>query len=145
MEEVESVANVPDYYNCTFEVEMKSGGLPCIDRWQEQFKAVVGEGFLFRGVEITVDGRLARDGDQLILHVPGLSASLRLAPLKHKLQWNFRKRAARQPEPAESEAYQQLRSRLPRGRKAFVQVIGPLLIEETGPIIEVREFYYLQR
>jgi hypothetical protein len=142
---VESVTSVPDGYNCTFDVEMERAELPRIHRWNEQFKAVVGEVFVFRGIEITVNGRLAWDGEQLMLHVPGLVAPIGLAPLKHKLQWNFRKQAPRQPEPAEQVAFQQLTTHAPKEDQPFVQITGPLLLEGTVPAVEVREYFLLKR
>lgn len=145
LEGVESVTTVPDSYNCTFEVEMKTAGLPHSDRWKDQFKAVVGEVFVFRGVEITVDGKLSRQGDQLVLHVPGLETPIRVTTLEHKLQWNFRKQAFRQPEPAESTACQQLTAEASKNDAMFVQIVGPFRFEKDIPVIEVREYFRLKR
>jgi len=140
MEGVEAVTSVPDSYNCTFELQRNQPGLPPNEKWKGQFRAVVGDVFVFRGVEITVDGQLTRQGDNWILQVPGEKTPIRVAPLQHKLQWNFRKRISRQPEPDESLAYQELCQHA--STEAIpVQIIGPFRWADQVPVIEVREYY----
>ncbi|OAI57715.1 hypothetical protein AYO47_01605 [Planctomyces sp. SCGC AG-212-M04] len=141
MEGVEAVTSVPDSYNCTFELQRNQPGLPPNEKWKEQFRAVGGDVFVFRGVEITVDGQLRRQGDDWILQVPGEPVPLRVALLEHKLQWNFRKRTSRQPEPDERAAYQEL-CQLASKEAICVQITGPFRWADQVPVIEVREYYF---
>ena len=105
MEGVKSVDKSPDAYNCTGAIRLQREALPDPDKWATQFKSVVDQAYLFRGVEVTVAGSLEKTDDGFVVRVPGIAAPLRLAPLEHKLQWNFKKGAARQPEPDEKDAH----------------------------------------
>jgi hypothetical protein len=146
LEGVQLVADVPDKYNATFEVRLSEAKLPDVERWQLQFKAVVGNAFGFRGVEIAVTGRVINQSGVLLLQAPGLERPIALAPLKNKLQWNFRKGAARQPEPEEAQAYQDLVNESGKASTGTfkVEAIGPLHKTKQGLVIQVRE-YYLSR
>jgi hypothetical protein len=141
---VKSVAATPDAYNCTARVVLKqAGALPDVDRWAGQFKSMVGNVYAFRGVEITAEGTVEVDGDTLALRVPGLAQPLPLAPLRDKLQWNFKKSSARQPEPDERDAHAQLAARKKAARVGPLraQVTGPLKKSGSGYALEVREFF----
>ena len=59
---------------------MKDGAFPDLPAWSRQFRAIVGEAYLIRGVEVAVDGVLVTDRDHLALRVPGLAMPLRLVP-----------------------------------------------------------------
>jgi len=48
----------------------------------------------------------------LVLQVQGRKQLVTLRPLRHKLQWNLKKRSARQPEPDEREAYRHLSAKI---------------------------------
>jgi galactose oxidase len=140
---VESVAEAPDSYNCTGVVRLKHGRLPDIDKWPKQFAAVVGEVFIFRGVEVTARGTVEGKGDKLLLRVPGVKEPIPLAPLRNKLQWNFRKGAARQPEPDERRAWKGLAAgkRKAKAGTFQVEVTGPLRRSGKKLVLEVREYF----
>ncbi len=135
------VSSQPDRYNCTFEAVTKDGRLPDVARWKEQMAAVVGEAFIFRGVEISVSGSVAVRGEQLDVSVESVEQPIRLSPFENKLQWNFRKSAPRQPEPAERDAYEQLKQAAIAAPSARFEIIGPIHTEGDVPILEVREFF----
>jgi galactose oxidase len=142
LEGVASVAQDPDTVNCTAQVRLKHNGLPDLDRWPEQFKSVVGKAYLFRGVEVTLEGLVERKDGHLVVTAAGAGHPVTLAPLRHKLQWNFKKGSRRQPELDESKAYTRLAARK-KGAKASplrVEVTGPLTKDATGFVLEVREF-----
>jgi len=143
LEGVESVAAAPDAYNCTAHVHLKGKGLPDLDKWPEQFKAAVGDAYVFRGVEVTAKGSVSEKDGNLVLDVPGLGRPFSLAPLEHKLQWNFRKGSARQPEEDEKNAYRQLaaKSKDAKSGGLRVEVTGPLRATGKGLTLEVREFF----
>jgi galactose oxidase len=139
---VESVAATPDAYNCTASLRLKPGALPDPEKWAAEFKTMVDKAYVFRGVELTVEGTVEKAGDELIMRVPGIAAPIELTPLRHKLQWNFKKRAARQPEPDERDAMAQLVLESKDARKSTfnVQVTGPFTHTDQGYSLEVREF-----
>ncbi len=139
---VESVATTPDAYNCTASLRLKPEAVPDPERWAARFKAIVDKAYVFRGVEVTVEGTVERAGDGLIMRVPGIAAPFELTPLRHKLQWNFKKGAARQPEPDERDAMAQLViGTKDAGNSPFkVQVTGPFSHTDHGYSLEVREF-----
>jgi galactose oxidase len=146
LEGVESVAAVPDAYNCTASIRLKGKGLPDPKKWADQFVAAVDKSHVFRGVEVTVEGTLEKAQDGLAVRIPGMDAPLRLAHLQHKLQWNFKKSAARQPEPDEKDAYEALATaKDAKGGAGKVNVTGPLRKEGNGYVVEVREFTRLDR
>jgi len=136
---VESVAETPDSYNCTGTVCLKHAGLPDIDKWPKEFADVVGKVFVFRGVEVTVKGVVEGEGDAMALRVPGVKEPIPLGPLRDKLQWNFRKRAARQPEDDERDAWKHLAAA--RKKDDTVVVTGPLRKTDKGFALQVREFF----
>ena len=141
---VKSVAESPDAYNCTARMYLKESGLPDVARWTEQFKARVGGLYMFRGVEVTVEGTLEKQGDRLLVRVPGTADPIQLETLSHKLQWNFKKAAARQPEPDEKEAYRQLAEQNEKAKGSaalMVLVTGPLGKGPNGFSLQVREFF----
>jgi len=139
---VQSVSTMPDAYNCTASLRLKPQTLPDPDRWEATFKSVVDKAYVFRGVELTVEGTVEKAGDGLALRVPGIPQPIALAPLSHKLQWNFKKAAARQPEPDERDAMAHLALKAKdAGDAPFrVQVTGPFKHTDHGYALEVREF-----
>jgi galactose oxidase len=145
LEGVASVTTVPDNYNCTATVRLKHKGLPDPGRWVSQFKSIVGESYGFRGIELTVVGSIVRKDNHLVLQAPGVVQPITLAPLRHKLQWNFRKAAARQPEPDEQAGYDQLDAKFKEAKTGTlrVQISGPFQKTANGVSLEVREFFLL--
>jgi hypothetical protein len=138
---VVSVAAVPDAYNSTAAVRLKGDGLPDVDGWAKQFKEHVGNVYVFRGVELTADATVRDKDGVLLLEVPGAGQELPLAKLEHKLQWNFKKGARRQPEPDEAAAYEQLAAKVRAAKAGLrIQVTGPLWKTAKGYVLEVREF-----
>src|SRR5262249_46327806 len=142
---VESVGKAPDAYNCTAHLYLQAKGLPDVERWPQQFESVVGKTYVFRGVEAALKGSVEDQAGKLLLRVPGLQQSVTLAPLHHKLQWNFKKGSARQPEPDERDAYDQLAAKKTSAKEsAFgVEVTGPLRRSGKGFIVEVREVFLI--
>ncbi len=83
---VSTVADTPDSYNCTAQVWIDHSRLPDVKKWQEHFRSLVGDRIAFRGIEVTVEGALAKEGETLVLKSEGLQQPLPLATLQHKLQ-----------------------------------------------------------
>ena len=136
IEGVKSVAITPDSFNCTATIRIKGDGLPDPDTWASQFKSRVDH----------VQGTLQGEGENLTLRVPGVDQPIRLMPLTNKLQWNFKKSAARQAEPDERDALKQLANRRNEDKEATyqVQATGPLKKDDKGYVVEVREFFTMK-
>jgi len=140
---VKEVDRAANGYNCTARIQLKEAGLPDLQKWAEQFKAVVDQSYTFRGVEITAVGTVTSTDAGLVITIPGVKDPIPLASLQHKLQWNAMKKAARQPEPDERDAYDKLAVQLKaaKGGELKVKVTGPLLKLDQGITLEVREFF----
>ena len=140
---VKSTATSPDTYNCTVSVFLKEPKLPEVDAWTAELRAAVGGIYTFRGVEVTADGTVEERQEGLVLVIPGITTPLPLATLQHKLQWNFRARSAREPEPHEARAFADLRAKLAdaNGATLHVQVTGPLHGIAESSTLEVREWF----
>src|SRR6185295_18779271 len=128
---VESVGKSPDAYNSTAHVYLKDrDALPDVEKWRQDFKSVANDAYGFRGVEVTIEARVISQDETLSLRLPNQKSELRLAPLKHKLQWNFKKGRARQPEPDETTAYDSLQAAARKAPKGEL----PVLI--TGSLVQ---------
>jgi len=143
---VKSVVDAPDTYNCTAQVMLQQPDFPDVLHWSEQFRDAVGQIYVFRGVEVTVDGTVVQKNGELELHLPNDAPPIALAPLEHKVQWNFKKGRARQAEPDEAAAYDQLALRyaIASGEPITVQVTGPFEHLNRGNVLEVREFFVVE-
>jgi hypothetical protein len=101
----------------------------------------LGAGAWLRGVEVTVDGEVAKDGQQFVLRIKGAKTMLRLKPLTKLVQRN------QQPTGAEKTAYQKLTGKW-KGQPLRARVVGPLVNHGMGQdaarnqslALEVRKF-----
>ena len=143
LEGIKSVEKSANGYTCTARVYLKDNGFPDPDKWASQFKEKVDQAYIFRGVEVTVVGTVEGIDNALVLRVPGVDKPIMLLPLAHKLQWNSKKGAARQPEPGEQNAYKQFLA-IQKGsteKELKVELTGPLRRSEKDLVLEVREFF----
>jgi hypothetical protein len=143
LEGIKSVDKSANGYTCTARVHLKETGLPDPNKWASQFKSKVDQAYVFRGIEVTVVGSVANVDNRLVLQVRGVDKPITLRPLEHKLQWNSKKGTARQPEPDERDAHQQLSSKTKDAKEGRlnVTVTGPLMKSDQGYTLEVREFF----
>jgi galactose oxidase len=142
---VTSPPHSPDAYNCTAEVHFSGPGLPDVDQWEAEFKKSVGDVYGFRGVEVTVTGFLSIEDGKLLLRSADVEQPIVLAPLQHKLQYNFRKKKDREAEAEEQAAYSELLKSVTATptQKVAVEIVGILHRVDSKPTIEVREAYLL--
>ncbi|WP_165068177.1 hypothetical protein [Paludisphaera rhizosphaerae] len=140
---VKAVDKAGNGYTCTARVYLEDNAFPDPEAWASKFKECVGQAYIFRGVELTADGAVSSTDGGLTLHIPGVDRPIALRRFEHKLQWNSKKHAPRQPEPDELNAYEQLASMVknPNGEGLKVQVTGPLTKSDTGYTLEVREYF----
>ena len=140
---VKAVDKAGNGYTNTARVYLKEQAFPDPEGWASKFKGFVGQTYIFRGVELTADGLVSGDDKGLTLQIPGVDRPIALRRFEHKLQWNSKKHAPRQPEPDELSAYEQLASKVKNanGERLKMQVTGPLTKSDTGYTLEVREFF----
>ncbi len=133
------VAAVTPYANATdstAEVFLGDAGLPDLDAWPDQLARSANGSYAFRGVEITVDGTVERQGDELVL-VGAHRPPIHLRPLEpgRELAWDLTTRRPRVASTAERAAYGQLPDRV----GADVQVTGPATKSGADWSLAVRE------
>lgn len=132
---------IPDGEASTATVFLTDGGLPSLDHWRAQFRSIVNQSYVLRGIEVTLTGAVELRGDQLFLHADDERRSVRLAPLDpaDKVQWD---RAARTPQPVspeEAAAYARLVTEAAQTDAGPVTVTGPLRQTGADFTLEVRE------
>lgn len=140
---VELVDPIPDGERSTATVFLVDDRLPAVDRWQQEFHAIVNDSYQLRGVEVTVSAPVVRRNGRLFLVGDAERPDVLLAPLEaaHKVEWD---RAARTPAlagPEEAVAYDRLADEVAvAGGQVTATVTGPLTTSDTGSRIEVRQF-----
>ncbi len=125
-----------DAADSTAEVFLGDEGLPDLDAWPTQLARSANGSYAFRGVEITVDGRLERHGDDVVL-VGAHHPPIRLEPLTpgHELAWDLTARRRRAATAEERAAYARLADRV----GDTVRVTGPATKSGADWSIAVRE------
>jgi hypothetical protein len=119
---------------------MKDGRLPDLKGWSRAFRAAVGEAFVFRGCEATVEGWLVEVAGQPALCTGGGTTVLRLAALERKVQWDVAARREQAATAAERGAHARLAATWD-GRPRRVRLVGPLSQADDGRFtLHVREF-----
>lgn len=96
-----------DAEDSTAEVFLGDRGLPDLDDWPGQLARSANGSYAFRGAEVTVDGTVEQQGDDLVL-VAADRPSIRLRPLEQVLAWDLAARRARTATDAERAAYGRL-------------------------------------
>jgi hypothetical protein len=139
---VAAVQPIPNAEDSTADVYLGGPGLPNIDLWPEQFARTANGSYDFRGVEVTLTGRVQEVGGALQLVEAGSGAVLSLRPLVSgaKIQWDHK---AQRPKPAardELRAYARLLALTRDSGAHEVRVIGPLLRSGGELVVYVRKF-----
>lgn len=139
---MKSVSERPDPRAWTCQIQTKDGRLlsqEALSRCVQE----VGEPFSVRGVEVRVQGRLVEEEGRLLLRLSKTGETLRLAPLRRKVQWDPATKRDHPPTESERRAFQTLSARWKVRRSPDVQIVGPLR-EENGELLtlEVRQFQW---
>jgi galactose oxidase len=145
LEGVAFVSPVPDTDDSTAEVFLDEERLPAIDRWAEQFRAIVNGTYEMRGAEVTLRGVMQQEDGTLLLASRGQRPSVRLKRLEaaEKIQWNHMNRERKPLEPSEAGAYDTLAAAIPSmAAGQEVTVTGPLKRGENGYEVHVRTFSF---
>jgi hypothetical protein len=140
LEGVQYVDPIPDGDRSTAIVYLDDDGLPQLDRWDDQFRQMVHQAYVLRGVEVTLTGTVeVRDG-VFVLAGEGRRPPVELAPLAPggKLQWDPAAGGPQVAEPGETAAYNTL-ARSPGAAGARpLTVTGPLQQTAAGYRLQVR-------
>jgi galactose oxidase len=141
LEGVAVVNPIADADDSTAEVIMSGGGLPPLQRWVDQFRAIVNERYAWRGVEVTLTGVVEeRNGTLLLRHG---DEPVVLAPLGRsaKLQWDNVTRDIKPVDMDEASAYDRLGATLSGEHdQRAVAVTGPLHQSDSEYRLAVRRF-----
>ncbi len=124
---------------------MAEGRIPDLAAWRRVFREILGQAFTIRGVEASIEGRLAEWAGRLELTVEGSEEILGLASLTEKVQWDPRRRRPQKATREERGALARL-SAEGKGRPGRIRITGPLREVEGGgpPLVEVREFAWVR-
>ena len=138
LEGVQYVDPIPDGDSSTATLYLEDDRLPALDHWDDQFRRMVRQSYVLRGVEVTVKGTIqARDGG-LVLADEGHRPPVELAPLDPggKVQWDPATGGPQAAEPGEMAAYDTL------ARSSETAGGRPLTV--TGPLHQTGAEYRLQ-
>jgi galactose oxidase len=143
LEGIDLVNRDADAEDSTAEVFLAQEGLPPLNRWVEQFRAIVNGRYEWRGVEITLNGVVEERDGSLLLASSQDRPAIRLAPLTaaKKIQFDNTARALKPLNNSEARAYEQLDTavkNMPDGRQ--FTVTGPLEETPSGYLLYVRQF-----
>jgi len=118
-------------------------GLPDIENWPTQFARSTNGSYGWRGVEVTIDGLVERDGDRLIMPGDANRERVILAALRPEAKVQlYLENGVRRPLPEqERAAYGNLAARLQNAPGPMsAKVTGPLQKTDAGFVLQVREF-----
>ncbi|NMO90303.1 galactose oxidase-like domain-containing protein [Actinomycetospora sp. TBRC 11914] len=135
---VRPIANSAD---STATVYLRRDGLPDVTRWPAQLAASANASYHYRGVEVSLTGRVDADRGALRLTVPATGIVVTLAPLEpgDELAWDLETRRPRPATEDERQAFDRLRTRSAGATPAGpVRVTGPLHVSADGPTVLVR-------
>jgi hypothetical protein len=139
---VGSVSERVDHIRNTCEVRWKNPGMINATKFADDI-VKMGVGTRLRGLELTADGTLERDGDTLRLRLDGQRESLRLLPLREKIQMEVPKKRREPISEAERDAFKNLLAQL-NAAPQRIRITGPLVSSPGIPAaIEVRAFELL--
>jgi len=146
LEGVRYVDPIPDGDTSTATVYLEDGRLPALSHWNDQFRRMVRETYVLRGIEVTLEGTLEERDGVLVLAGEDGRPPVELTPLGpgQKIQWDRAAAAPEALEPAEATAYGTL-TRSGRGADAQqLAVTGPLSQTEAGYRLQVRLVEFLR-
>ena len=138
LEGVQYVDPIPDGYTSTATVYLQDDRLPALDHWDDQFRRMVRQSYVLRGVEVTVKGTIQAQDGGLVLADEGYRPPVELAPLDPggKIQWDPATGGPQAAEPGEMAAYDTLAH--------SSEAVGGRPLTVTGPLHQTGAEYRLQ-
>lgn len=134
---------IADAAESTAEVVLSQPGLPPLNRWVDQFRDIVSERYVWRGVEMTLNGVAEKRDGSLVLALSKRGPVIPLAPLTAagKIQFDNDTRTLKPLSASEARAYEQLDG-VVKGKRDGQQVTVTGRLDETpsGYVLHVRQF-----
>lgn len=139
LEGVESVSERANHKTQTCEIRTRGGKFLAHDVVLQHILSL-RVGARLRGIEANVDGWVEKRGDDLVFRVSGTNEILRLAPLTHVVQYDFKNKCPQAPTAEEIQAYQRLLAEWKSTPR--VLITGPVVKSGDSPlpVLEVRHF-----
>ena len=136
---VRPIANSTD---STATVYLSHHGLPDVERWPRQLADSANASYHYRGVEVSLSGRIDVVGDTVRLTVADAGVEVSLAPLEPDsvLAWDLQDRRPRPATIDELQVFERLRMRLAGPSLDSVRITGPLRVSHGLPTVLVRTF-----
>ncbi|HUK69374.1 MAG TPA: galactose oxidase-like domain-containing protein [Streptosporangiaceae bacterium] len=140
LEGVQYVDPIPDGDSSTATVYLEDDRLPALDHWHDQFRRMVRQTYVLRGVEVTLKGIIEALDGVLMLADEGRRPPVELAPLEPggKVQWDSAAGRPRAAEPGETAAYDTLTGSSGAADARRLMVTGPLHQTSAGYRLQVR-------
>jgi galactose oxidase len=143
LDAVDVVNPVANASESTAEVWLKDNGLPPLNQWIDQFRAIVNGRYGWRGVEVTLRGAIEKREESLFLAALGPRPAVKLGPLHavDRIQWDYVERVSQPVHTDEQDAYRRLEDIVVTSPTSLeVTVTGPLIQTESEYELEVRRF-----
>ena len=148
LSDVQAVQPVSNQEDSLASVYLRQDILPDIDVWRSEFAKVIHGGYIMRGIEITVSGKLIKRQsgaqEQITMASTSTRPQLVLAPFQpaSQLKWDMAAKATRPITNTEAEAYHRLSATLTeQSTGVMMQVTGTLQKHGAGDFsLDVREF-----
>ena len=137
------VRPVPNAEDSVAFLYLKDYGLPDLEQWPEQFARAANGSYLFRGVEVTIDGNVQEQDGEVLLEGNNDRPPVLLKPLQAnaRIQWDHKSGVRKPFEGDEQLAYAHLSTKKKNAGATFgVKVTGPLNKTAAGFVLQVRQF-----
>jgi galactose oxidase len=130
---------VADARTSTAEVFLHGDAIPDPEQWKLEFQNSANASYDIRGLEVSVKGRLSREGDRTFLVLSdGQQVDIGRPAADSKIQWNWDARAPEVLTEQEQTASERLAPHAAASRRA--KVTGPLRRQDGRLAIAVRSF-----
>jgi hypothetical protein len=141
---VRLVRPLPNPDDCTAYLYLKDGELPNIGLWRRQFASLANGTHIFRGVEVTLQGKVSAKSDgSLVLAATNSRPMVFLEPIQalDKIQWDINTRALKPLTADEQNAFAALQEQVRvAGGSLDASITGPFKISGQTSEVEVRKF-----
>ena len=130
---------VADARTSTAEVFLHDNTVPDPERWKREFQDSANASYEVRGIEVSVEGQLSREGDRFRLTLAdGQQVGLERPAADAKVQWNWDAKAPETLTGQEATAVERLAPHAEASHRA--KVTGPLLRRDGRLAVAVRNF-----
>ena len=130
---------VADASTSTAEVFLHDTTIPDLERWKREFQDLPDASYEIRGIEVSVEGQLSREGDRFRLSLAdGQQVDIERPAADAKVQWNWDAKAPEILTAQEAAAAERLAPHAEASHRA--KLTGPLRKQNGRLAIAVRSF-----